>query len=158
MSTDVKARRSRLIPQLIVIGGSRAIDFYERAFGAEEVSRTMTPDGKKLVHADLSFDGALLYVSDEFDPSEGGSCKSPHTLGGTTIRITLYVDDADKVFERAVRAGAHVLMPVQDMFWGGRYGKLLDPFGHEWGLNQELKEQAEGETQQAADEFFKDRG
>ncbi|MDP9106542.1 MAG: VOC family protein, partial [Candidatus Eremiobacteraeota bacterium] len=100
--TDVQ--KSKLIPQLIVIGGSQAIDFYKQAFGAEEVARTMTPDGKKLVHAELSFDGALLYVSDEFDPSEGGSCKSPHTLGGTAVRITLYVDDADKVFERAVGA------------------------------------------------------
>jgi PhnB protein len=150
-------RRDQFIPQLIVNGGAQAMDFYKRAFGAEEVARTTTPDGKKLVHGELSLDGHMFYVSDEFDDSQGGTCKSPHTLGGTGVRITLYVDNADKTVEQAVEAGARVLMPVQDMFWGGRYGKLLDPFGHEWGINQQRKEQTEAETQEAADKFFKDR-
>ncbi|HEX8090476.1 MAG TPA: VOC family protein [Blastocatellia bacterium] len=150
-------RRDQFIPQLIVVSGIQAMDFYKRAFGAEEVARTMTSDGKKLVHGELSLDGHMFYVSDEFDSSQGGTCKSPHTLGGTGVRITLYVDNADKMVEQAVEAGAQVLMPVQDMFWGGRYGKLLDPFGHEWGINQERKEQTEAETQEAADEFFKNR-
>jgi PhnB protein len=75
-------------------------------------------------------------------------------LGGTGVRITLLVDDADGVVERAVAAGARVTMPVQDMFWGGRYGKILDPFGHEWGINQQVKEQSHEETQTAADKFF----
>jgi len=133
------------------------MDFYKRAFGAEEVARTTTPDGRKLVHGELSLLGHLFYVSDEFDSSQGGTCKSPHTLGGTGVRITLYVDDADKTVARAVNAGAQIIMPVQDMFWGGRYGKLLDPFGHEWGINQEKKQLTEAETQQAAHEFFKGR-
>jgi PhnB protein len=150
-------RRDQIIPQLIVTGGIQAMDFYKRAFGAEEVARTMTPDGGKLVHGELTLHGHLFYVSDEFDIGQGGTCKSPQTLGGTGVRITLYVDSADKTVQRAVEAGAQVVMPVQDMFWGGRYGKLLDPFGHEWGINQEQKQQTEAETQQAADKFFKGR-
>jgi uncharacterized glyoxalase superfamily protein PhnB len=79
------------------------------------------------------------------------------TLGGTGVRITLLVDDADAIVARAVAAGARVSMPVQDMFWGGRYGKIVDPFGHEWGINQQVKEQSPEETQTAADEFFAKR-
>jgi PhnB protein len=147
-------RDDQFIPQLIVRNGPAALEFYKKAFGAEEVSRTMTSDGERLVHGELTHDGHMLFVSDEFDASEGGTCKSPHTLGGTAVRITLLVDNADQVVERAKAAGAHVLMPVQDMFWGGRYGKIVDPFGHEWGVNQKVKEQTESETQAAANEFF----
>ena len=87
--------------------------------------------------------------------TEGGTVKTPQTLGGgTCVRITLMVDDADALVERAVAAGAQVLMPVQDMFWGGRYGKIVDPFGHEWGINQQLKELSADETKAAADEFL----
>jgi PhnB protein len=150
-------RRDQFIPQLIVTGGTEAMEFYKQAFGVEEVSRTMTPDGKKLVHGELSLDGHMFYVSDEFDASQGGTCKSPHTLGGTGVRITIYVDDADRAVEQALGAGAQVLMPAQDMFWGGRYGKVLDPFGHEWGINQQRKEQTQDETQEAADKYFTNR-
>jgi PhnB protein len=73
------------------------------------------------------------------------------------VRITLQVDDADAIVERAVAGGARVLMPVQDMFWGARYGRIIDPFGHEWGINQQLQEQSPEETQAAADEFFAKR-
>ena len=80
--------------------------------------------------------------------------RTPDTLGGTCVRITLQTDDADGVVERAVARGATVLMPLQDMFWGARYGKIRDPYGHEWGINQQLKEQTEAETETAAKEFF----
>jgi PhnB protein len=150
-------RQDYLIPQLIVIGGIQAMEFYKRAFGAEEIARTMTPDGRKLVHGELSLDGHPFYVSDEFDESEGGTCKSPLTLGGTAVRITVYVADADKSVEKAVSAGAQILMPVQNMFWGSRYGKLRDPFGHEWGINQQRKQQTEAEIQEASNNFFKNR-
>ncbi len=152
------ARRDQFIPQLIVDDGLAAMEFYKRALGAEEASRTLTKDGRKLVHGELTLDGHMFYVSDEFDASEGGTCKSPRTLGGTGVRITVYVDNADAAFARATAAGARVLMPVQDMFWGGRYGKLLDPFGREWGINQEVREQTEAETQSESDKFFTRRG
>ncbi len=150
-------REDQFIPELIVRNGPAALDFYKRVFGAEEVHRMMKPDSKKLMHGELTLDGHKFFVCDEFDASEGGTCKSPHTLGGTGVRITLLVDDADRIVERAVAAGAQVSMPVQDMFWGGRYGKIVDPFGHEWGINQQLKEQTHEETQAAADEFFSKR-
>jgi PhnB protein len=78
----------------------------------------------------------------------------PQTLGGTCVRITLQTDDADAIAERAVAGGARLLMPVQDMFWGARYGKLVDPFGHEWGINQQRQEQSDEQTQAAANNYF----
>jgi PhnB protein len=150
-------REDQFLPELIVNNGPAALDFYKGVFGAEEVHRIIKPGGEKLVHGELTLDGHKFFVCDEFPPSEGGTCKSPKTLGGTGVRITLLVDDANRVVERAVAAGARVSMPVQDMFWGGRYGKIVDPFGHEWGLNQQVKEQSHEETQIAADDFFAKR-
>ena len=147
-------REDQFIPHLIVGNGLAAVEFYKAAFGAEEGHQMMTPDGKKLLHGELIMDGHKFFLSDEFSASEGGTCKSPQTLGGTDVRITLLVDDADGVVARAVAAGARVLMPVQDMFWGGRYGKIVDPFGHEWGINQQLREQSPEETESLAGEYF----
>ena len=147
-------REDQFIPELIVRNGPAALDFYKRVFGAEEVHRMMKPDSEKLIHGELTLDGHKFFVCDEFPASEGGTCKSPEMLGGTGVRITLLVDNADGVVERAVAAGARLTMPVQDMFWGGRYGKIVDPFGHEWGINQQVKEQSHEETQIAANEFF----
>lgn len=104
--------------------------------------------------SELSLDGHLFYVPDEFGASEGGTCQSPQTLGGTGARITIFVDDADEIARQAIAAGARALMPVQEMFWGGRSGKVLDPFGHEWGINQQKSEQSEAETQDAANRYF----
>jgi PhnB protein len=115
------------------------------------------PDSQKLVHGELTLDGHKFLVCDEFPASEGGTRKSPETLGGTGVRITLQVGDGNVVVERAVAAGARLSMPVQDMFWGRRYGKIVDPFGHEWGINQQVKKQGHGEIQAAADEFFAKR-
>jgi PhnB protein len=147
-------QEDQFIPHLIVSDGLAALEFYKAAFSAEEGHRMMAPDGKRLMHGEIILDGHKFFVSDEFDASEGGSCKTPGTLGGTCVRVTLSVEDADALVERAVAGGARVLMPVQDMFWGARYGKIVDPFGHEWGINQQLKEQSEAETEAAAEEFF----
>ncbi|HEX3282556.1 MAG TPA: VOC family protein, partial [Pyrinomonadaceae bacterium] len=96
-------------------------------------------------------------LSDEFSEQEGGSCKMPTTLGGTCVRITVQTNEPDALVERAVARGARVLMPVQDMFWGARYGKIVDPFGHEWGINQQLKELSKEEADAAAQEFLASR-
>jgi PhnB protein len=114
----------------------------------------MARDGKRLMHGELELDGHKLFVSDEFKPEEGGACRTPQTLGGSCVRITLNTDDADGVVERAVARGARVIMPVADMFWGARYGQIIDPFGHIWGINQQLQEQSQEETNAAAEEFF----
>jgi PhnB protein len=150
-------RADQFIPELIVHNAHDALDFYKSVFGAEEVHRMIKPGSEKIMHGELTLDGHKFFVCDEFPASEGGTCKSPETLGGTGVRITLLVNDAHGVVERAVAAGARVSMPVQDMFWGGRYGKIVDPFGHEWGINQQVKELSHEETQKSADEFFAKR-
>ena len=147
-------REDQFIPHLIVSDGLAAIEFYKELFGAEEGHRMMTQDGKRLMHGEIVLDGHKFFLSDEFEASEGGTLKSPQALGGTCVRITIEVADAEALVERAVAGGARVLMPLQDLFWGARYGKILDPFGHEWGINQQLKEQTDEETHAAADEFF----
>jgi PhnB protein len=147
-------REDQFIPHLAVNNCLAAIDFYKNVLGAEEGHTMLSPDGKKVLHGEIILDGHKLFVSDEFDKSEGGSLKTPQTLGGTTARITLEVDDADLLVARAVAAGATVTMPVADMFWGARYGKIVDPFGHEWGINQQLQQQTEAETEARAGEFF----
>jgi len=147
-------KQDQFIPHLIVSNGLAALEFYETAFGAAKGHSMMAPDGKRVMHGELTLDGQKFFVSDEFSESEGGSCKSPHTLGGTSVRITLLVDNADQTVDRSVAAGARVLMPVADMFWGARYGKIVDPFGHEWGINQQVQEQSDEETDAQAKEFF----
>jgi len=150
-------REDQFIPHVIVSDGLAALEFYKEVFGAKEGHNMMTSDGKKLMHGEILLDGHKLFVSDWFAPSDGGTLESPENLGGTCVRITLEVGNADAVVERAVFQGSSVLMPVADMFWGARYGKIRDPFGHEWGINQQLKKQSEEETNTEADKFFADR-
>ncbi len=147
----------QFVPHLVVSDGMAALQFYREVFGGEFGHNMMSPDGARLMHGEIELDGHKLFVSDWFAPSDGGSLDSPDRLGGTCVRVTLMVDDADEVFDRAIARGAEVLMPVTDMFWGARYGKFRDPFGHEWGVNQQLAEQTAEETQSHADEFFADR-
>ncbi|HEV3081450.1 MAG TPA: VOC family protein [Gemmataceae bacterium] len=120
-----------ITPYIVVRGASQAIDFYKKAFGAVDKGRMPGPDGKSIVHAELKIGDSFFYLSDEFP---GGSCKSPQSLGGCTCTIHLFVEDADAVFNRAVAAGCKVSMPLMDAFWGDRYGKLTDPYGHEWSV------------------------
>src|SRR3954452_6270384 len=105
----------RIIPEIFVHDGLGALEFYRRAFGAEERSRMLAPDGQRLLHAELLMLGQRLFVCDEFRAEEGGTCRSPRSLGGTPVRLMLEVDDADRTVERAAAAGARVLLPVQDM-------------------------------------------
>jgi PhnB protein len=148
------SKTDQFIPHLIVSDGLAALKFYKEVFGAEEGDNMMAKDGKRVMHGEIVLDGHKLFLSDEFTPEEGGSCKMPQTLGGTCVRITLEVDDADALVTRAISQGAEVLMPVQDMFWGARYGKIRDPFGHEWGINQQQKELSKEEADAAASEFL----
>ena len=112
------AQNDQFVPHLVVNDGLAALRFYKETFGAEEGHNMMAQDGKRLMHGEIVLDGHKMFLSDEFSASEGGTCKTPDTLGGTCVRITLMVDDADVVVKRAVERGARVLMPVQDMFWG----------------------------------------
>jgi uncharacterized glyoxalase superfamily protein PhnB len=119
-----------LIPGLAIRGASDAIAFYKKAFGAKELSRMAGPDGR-LMHAELKLGDRVLFLGDE-SPEMGAP--SPQTLGGSPVSLMHYVKDVDAVFARAVAAGATPVMPPADMFWGDRYGMVLDPFGHRWAL------------------------
>ena len=118
-------------PHLTIEGASNAIKFYKKAFGAKELSRMKTPDGKHLMHAMIKIGNSVVMLNDAFP--EWGS-KGPQALGGSAVAVHLYVEDADKVFKKALKAGATVAMPIADMFWGDRYGLLVDPFGHRWAV------------------------
>ena len=118
-------------PYLTLEGAAQAIDFYKRAFGAHEEGRMNSPDGKSVIHAEIRIGDSMVMLSDEFP---GMGPRSPRALGGTTASIFLYVPDVDAAFKRAVDAGAQAVMPPTDMFWGDRFGRLIDPFGHHWGL------------------------
>ncbi|HEV3122876.1 MAG TPA: VOC family protein [Isosphaeraceae bacterium] len=120
-----------ITPSLIIKGAAKAIDFYKKAFGAEELFRMPGPDGQRIMHSELKIGDSRLFVTDEF--KDMGSV-SPQSLGGTPLGLFMYVQDVDASFKRAVDAGATVKMPPTDMFWGDRFGKVADPFGHEWAL------------------------
>ena len=117
-----------LSPYLVVDGAAQAIDYYQRVFGATERGRFDGPDGK-VAHAELQIGDTVLMVA---DPSAETNIKAPTQLGATSVGLFLYVEDVDATVQRAVDAGATITQPVDDMFWGDRYGKVTDPFGHEW--------------------------
>ena len=134
MSSRVKPIPSgfhTLTPHLVVKGASQAIEFYKKAFGAQEIGRMAGPDGKSILHADLKIGDSHVFLVDEM-PEMG--CRGPESTGGTPVTIHMYVEDVDAAFGKAVAAGATVRMPLADMFWGDRYGVLTDPFGHAWSL------------------------
>jgi PhnB protein len=129
-----------LAPYLTIKGGraAEAIDFYKRAFGAEEVSRHQGEGTTKLMHASLKINGSFLLLSDDFPEYMGG--KESAEPGGVTLH--LQVDDADRWWKRATDAGARVQMELDDQFWGDRYGQLRDPFGHAWSIGSPVKKKA----------------
>ena len=137
-----------LTPYLVVKDAARAIEFYKRAFGASVVARMDGPNGK-IMHAELKIGDSMMMLSDEMP---GSGARSPQTLGGSSVNIFLYVDKVDDVFQQAVSAGAKVDMPVADQFWGDRYGKLTDPFGHSWSLGTHVRDVSPEEMKKAMQE------
>jgi PhnB protein len=135
-----------LSPHLVCAGAAKAIEFYKKAFGAEEKIRLAGPDGN-LMHACLQIGGASVMLVDE-NPQWGAL--SPKSLKGTPVTLHLYVDDVDAFVARAVKAGATLKMPVADMFWGDRYGIVEDPFGHQWSIATPQRELGEAELHEAA--------
>ncbi|HYP12513.1 MAG TPA: VOC family protein [Bryobacteraceae bacterium] len=134
-------------PYLVLNNAAEAIEWYVKAFGAQEMSRMAMPGGK-VMHAELKIGDSCIMLSDEFPH---GACKSPKTLGGTSMGIHLYVPDVDPAFQQAVQAGAEILMPPMDMFWGDRFGKVRDPFGHEWSLATHTEDVTEDEMMKRAE-------
>jgi len=142
-------------PYLSVKNAGEAIDFYKSAFGAEEIVRMSGPDGKSVMHAEIKIGNSMLMIADEFPQAE---VKSPKTLGGTSVNIFLYVQDADATFQKAVNAGAKVTMPPTDMFWGDRYGKVVDPYGHSWGIATHKLDMTPEEIEKGQKEFMAKMG
>lgn len=122
-------------PYLTVKGGNAALDFYSRAFGAQVEYRAYGEDGARIMHARFRVNGGALLLSDDFPEFHGGK-ESPPPHG---VTIHLEVDDADEWWKRAVDAGATVVMPLEDQFWGDRYGQLRDPFGHTWSIGSPIR-------------------
>jgi PhnB protein len=137
-------------PAIIVRDAAAAIDFYQRAFGAEELNRMAGPDGK-IMHAEIRIGDSVIMLGEE---NEQWGTKSPLLTNGNPGSLHIYVDDADASFDRALEAGATVKYPLEDAFWGDRYGKVADPFGHEWGIATRVKDLTDAEMKRAADEWM----
>jgi PhnB protein len=139
-----------LAPHLTIAGASKAIAFYERAFGATTGYVQKTPDGR-VMHADLELpNGGVFFLNDDF-PEHGGS-RAPGAVP-SPVTIHFEPDDVDAVWNKAVAAGAIVVMPLADQFWGARYGVLRDPFGHRWSLGKQIKQSSRAELDEAAKSF-----
>lgn len=137
-----------LTPFLTVRDAARAIEFYKQAFGAKERGVMKGPDGK-VMHAELMIGDSIIMMSDEFP--EFGSV-SPQSIGGSAMGLHIYLDNVDAAFDRAVKAGAQVEMPVAEQFWGDRYGKLKDPFGHKWSIATHTRDMSADEMKHAMDD------
>lgn len=139
-----------IAPHLTVDGAAAAIDFYVKAFDAVELGRVAGPDGVKLFHAALQINGSMVMLNDDYPEMSGGKSMTPPALGGTPVTIHLVIaDDVDAKFQKAVDAGAEVVMPLDDQFWGDRYGVLKDPFGFLWSLGQPVREVSQEEIDKA---------
>ncbi len=139
-----------IAPHIVVQDAERAVAFYRDAFGAEELSRIPTPDGR-LMSVELRIAGGLLHLADEF-PELG--VLSPPSIGGTAVVLALDVRDAQAVFAQAVAAGAEIRQPLQEAFWGDLHGQLDDPFGHRWNVGQHLRDVPHDEIVAAAARAF----
>ncbi len=137
-----------ITPYLVIKGASQAIDYYKKVFGATEVFRMDTPDGK-VAHAELKIGDSHVMLADE-NPKMGQGHTSAASIGTSPVSLYLYIPDVDRIVERAVTAGAKVLKPVQDQFYGDRSGFIQDPFGHLWGIATHVEDVAPQEMAERA--------
>ena len=149
MINPIPAGFHPLTPHLIVADGAAAIEFYKKAFGAQENSRLTTPDGKTVMHAQLTIGNSVLMLGGEFPPN----ALSPKSRGGTGVFLHIYTGDADAAFERAVNAGCKIIMPMSDTFWGDRYGVVEDLSGHQWSIATRKHDYTQAQITANAKEF-----
>lgn len=140
---------------LTVDGGARALEFYRKAFNAKEVARMMYPDGQKLAHAEIKIGNTMVMLSDEAPPMD---VRSPKSIGGTGTRLVLYVRNCDRVFKRALKAGATSRMEPTDMFWGDRWSEIQDPWGHRWAICTHKEDVGPEEMARRSKEWFAKMG
>lgn len=142
-----------ITPSLVCTPCADAIDFYERAFGAEEIGQRMTgPDGK-VGHAEIRIGDSVIMLGDEWPD---GPTRSPSSLGGSTAALFIYTDDVEELWDRAIEAGAEVVFPLELQFYGDRSGRLRDPFGHTWGLGQHVEDVSDDEMQRRMAAFYEE--
>jgi PhnB protein len=144
-SKPMPAGMHTVTPHIICAGAAEAIEFYKKAFGAQEMFRLPGPDGK-LMHGSIRIGDSAVMLAEE---NEKHGIFGPKHLKGSPVIIHLYVEDADAFVARAAEAGANVTMPVAEMFWGDRYGRLQDPFGHMWSVSTHLRDVTPDEMKQA---------
>jgi uncharacterized glyoxalase superfamily protein PhnB len=150
MTQPIPAGFHSLTPHIVVTDGDAALEFYKRAFGAEERFRLTTPGGNSVMHAQMTIGDSVLMIGGEFPPN----ALSPTSRGGTSTFLHLYLADSDAAFDRAVKAGCKIIMPVSDTFWGDRYGVVEDPFGHQWSLATHQQDLTPDQLAANAKEFF----
>ncbi len=142
-----------ITPRLIVHDGAAAIDFYREAFGAEEIGERFTDPAGHIIHAEVRIGDSVVMISDDSD--DGAPARSPHSVGGVATAImATYWEDVDAVWKRALAAGAEVLYPLDDQFYGDRSGRLRDPFGQQWMLSRRIEELSQEEVERRAASFF----
>lgn len=142
-------------PYLIVDNAAKALEFYQKALNAKEIYRLPTPgdkSGKKISHAEIRIGDSQLMLSDEYPDMDA---LGPKSLGGTPASFLIYVDDVDKAFDQAVKAGGKAVQPVENQFWGDRTGTLVDPFGHKWTLGTHVEDVPPNEMQKRMDDWSK---
>ena len=146
--------RPTFAPYIVVSNAAAAIDFYKQAFGAVELYRHAAPGGETLMHAHLVVHGGHLMLSDDFSGQRGAKSETPQALGGSPVTFHIQTDNADDVWGLALAAGAEIILPLADQFWGDRYGQLRDPFGHKWSVGQTLKQPTDQELEEGAKAAF----
>ncbi len=139
-----------ITPSLTVADAKAAIEFYKKAFGAEEREICLGPDGKSVMHAEIKIGDSVIMLNDEF-PKMG--CVGPLTLGGSPVTMHVYVDNVDEVYDNAIKAGATSTMNVADQFWGDRYGQVVDPYGFKWGISTHISDPTPEEIKKAQEEW-----
>jgi uncharacterized glyoxalase superfamily protein PhnB len=146
--------QENLIPHLVCSPCATAIEFYKKAFGAEELHRHLAPDGRRIMHAAIRIGKSFVFLVDDFPEFCGGTSSTATALKGTPVTLHHYVEDCDAAIKRAQDAGATVFMPPQDMFWGDRYGVVTDPYGHKWSFATHLQDVTPEQMQAAMKAAF----
>ncbi len=148
-----------ITPYLVVSNAADAVEFYKQAFGAEQDGDIhVMPGTNKIMHVRLLINGGLIMLADDFSEMMGGASMTPPALGGSPITLALQLEDVQSFWDRAVKAGATVTMPLADQFWGDRYGQIVDPFGHKWSMSQTIKPMSDEQMKQAAESTMAEKG
>lgn len=155
MPKAIPDRCHTITPYLVVKDAAKAIEFYGKAFGAMELCRMVGPNGKSIMHAELMIGDSVLFLAGEFPGMEVAWVKEGQW---PMVALHLYVQDCDRVFHQAASAGCEVIMPLEDMFWGDRYGKLRDPFGHQWAVATHVEDVSAEEMGKRAAAMFSGHG